>query len=101
MKIKTGKEEAIIIPGKTSSAKAVFFVRPGVMNWSLFLKSIINLLNKNSFMLRDLLYIIAILLLIGWAIGVFGFAMGGLIHLLLVIAVVAVLLRLIQGKEPL
>jgi hypothetical protein len=52
-------------------------------------------------MLRDVLYIIAILLVIGWAAGVFFFAMGGLIHLLLVIAVVAILLRLIQGKEPL
>jgi hypothetical protein len=60
-----------------------------------------NLLELKTVMLRDLLYIIAILFVIGWAIGVFGFAMGGLIHLMLVIAVIAVLLRVIQGKEPL
>jgi hypothetical protein len=34
-----------------------------------------------------LLYIIAVLLIIGWAIGFIGYAAGGLIHILLVIAV--------------
>lgn len=46
----------------------------------------------------NLLYTIAIILVIGWAIGFFGFHTGGLIHILLVIAVVAVLLRLIRGS---
>jgi len=51
--------------------------------------------------MRDLLYIIAVILIIGWLIGFFAFHAGGLIHILLVIAVIAVLLRVIQGKKVL
>lgn len=47
----------------------------------------------------NLLYIIAVILIIGWAIGFVGFHAGGLIHILLVIAVIAVIMRLIQGKS--
>jgi Family of unknown function (DUF5670) len=46
----------------------------------------------------NLLYIIALILIIGWAIGFFGYAAGGLIHLLLVIAIVLILLKVI-GRE--
>jgi hypothetical protein len=49
----------------------------------------------------NLLYVIAVLLVIGWLIGFVGYSAGGLIHVLLVIAVIVVLLRLIQGKKPL
>jgi len=48
----------------------------------------------------NLLYIIAVILIIGWAIGFIGYNAGGLIHILLVIALIAVILRLIQGKKP-
>jgi hypothetical protein len=47
----------------------------------------------------NLLYILAIILLIGWAVGAFYFSLGGLIHILLVIAVIAVLFRLISGRS--
>jgi hypothetical protein len=47
----------------------------------------------------NLLYIIAVILILGWAIGYIGYGTGGLIHLLLVIAIIAVLLRVIQGKR--
>ena len=47
----------------------------------------------------NILYIIAVILVIGWAIGFFGYAAGGLIHILLVIAVIAVLLNIIQGRK--
>lgn len=47
----------------------------------------------------NLLYIIAVILIIGWAIGFVGFNAGGLIHLLLVIALIAVILRVISGKR--
>jgi len=47
----------------------------------------------------NLLYIIAVILIIGWAIGFFGYAAGGLIHILLVIAIIAIILRLIQGRS--
>jgi hypothetical protein len=48
----------------------------------------------------NLLYIIAVILVIGWLVGFVGFHAGGLIHILLVIAVIAILLRLISGKRP-
>lgn len=47
----------------------------------------------------NLLYIIAVILIIGWAIGFIGFHAGGLIHVLLIIAIVAVLLRVISGNR--
>ena len=47
----------------------------------------------------NLLYILAVILVIGWAIGFIGYNAGGLIHILLVIAVIAVILRLIQGDR--
>jgi hypothetical protein len=49
----------------------------------------------------NLLYIIAIILVIAWAIGFLGYHAGGIIHILLVIALISVLLRVIQGKKPL
>jgi hypothetical protein len=49
----------------------------------------------------NLLYIIAVILVIGWAIGFLGFHVGGIIHILLVIAIIAVLLRVIQGRRSL
>jgi hypothetical protein len=47
----------------------------------------------------NLLYLIAVILIISWAIGVFAFSTGGIIHILLVIAIIAVLFRIIQGKR--
>ncbi len=47
----------------------------------------------------NLLYTVAVILVILWAIGYFGFATGGIIHILLVIAIIAVILRLIRGDK--
>lgn len=47
--------------------------------------------------MKDLLYIIAVILVILWAVGYFGFHAGGLIHILIVIAIIAVLFRIIRG----
>jgi len=47
----------------------------------------------------NLLYVIAVILIIGWAIGFIGYQAGGLIHILLVIAVIAIIFRLIQGRK--
>lgn len=47
----------------------------------------------------NLLYIIAVILLIAWAIGFIGYSAGGIIHILLVIAVIAVIFRLISGRR--
>ncbi|MES2575847.1 MAG: lmo0937 family membrane protein [Bacteroidota bacterium] len=49
--------------------------------------------------MSNLLYTIAVILVLFWAIGFFAYSAGSIIHILLVIAVVAVLLRLIQGKN--
>lgn len=49
--------------------------------------------------MSDLLYVIAIILIIGWLLGAFVFSVGNIIHILLVIAVVAILLRLIRGRR--
>ena len=48
--------------------------------------------------MSGLLYIIAIILIIGWLLGAFVFDVGSIIHVLLVIAVIAILLRLIRGR---
>jgi len=45
----------------------------------------------------NLLYAIAVILIIIWAVGFFAYSAGSLIHLLLVIAIIAILLRLIRG----
>lgn len=47
----------------------------------------------------SILYVIAVILIIAWAIGFIGYSAGGLIHVLLVIAIIAIILRLIQGKR--
>jgi len=47
----------------------------------------------------NLLYIIAVILIIGWAIGFLGMHAGGLIHALLVIAVILFLVKLIGGNR--
>ena len=47
----------------------------------------------------NLLYVVAVILIIAWAIGFIGYSMGGLIHILLVIAVIAILIRVIQGRR--
>jgi hypothetical protein len=46
--------------------------------------------------MNSLLYIIAVILLVGWALGVFIFAANGIIHILLVIAIIALILGLIR-----
>ena len=51
--------------------------------------------------MSNLLYVIAIILIIGWAIGFIGFGAGWIIHVLLVIAVIAILIRIIQGRKVL
>lgn len=49
----------------------------------------------------NMLWTIAIILLIAWLLGAFVWPVaGGLIHLLLVIAIVVVLFRVISGRRP-
>jgi len=48
-----------------------------------------------------ILYVIAVLLVVAWLIGFLAYNAGGLIHILLVLAVIAVLIRIIKGRPPL
>lgn len=47
----------------------------------------------------NILYIIAVALIIFWAIGFFAFSVGAFIHVLLVIAVISFLVRIISGNK--
>ncbi|HEY6172251.1 MAG TPA: lmo0937 family membrane protein [Candidatus Kapabacteria bacterium] len=51
--------------------------------------------------MSNLLYIVAVVLVIAWLIGFVGYSSGGIIHILLVIAIIAVLFRIISGRRAL
>jgi hypothetical protein len=51
--------------------------------------------------MNNLLYNVAIVLVVLWAIGFLGYNAGNIIHILLVLAAVSVLLRIIQGRKAL
>ena len=49
-----------------------------------------------------MLYTIAIILFIMWLIGmVSSYTLGGFLHILLVLAIISILVRVIQGRRPL
>ncbi|ARU48516.1 lmo0937 family membrane protein [Sulfurospirillum diekertiae] len=49
-----------------------------------------------------MLYTVALLLIIMWALGLItSYTMGGFIHVLLVVALIVVLVRIIQGRRVL
>ncbi len=52
--------------------------------------------------MRNIISIVAVVLVILWAVGYFGFgeAVGSFIHILLVLAIIAILYSLITGKRP-
>ena len=49
--------------------------------------------------MNSLLYLIALILIIGWVFGFFFYSIGGIIHILLVLAVISILFRLIGGRS--
>ncbi|MBA2423485.1 MAG: lmo0937 family membrane protein [Chitinophagales bacterium] len=50
--------------------------------------------------MNNLLYIVAVILVIGWLLGFFYFNVGSIIHILLIIAIIAIILRVIKGNTP-
>ena len=58
-----------------------------------------NWTNLKTIAMRNILYIIAIVLVIVWATGFFAYSAGYLIHLLLVIALISVLLGIIKRNN--
>ena len=56
----------------------------------------LNVLNP----ITTMLYTLALILIIAWLLGlVSSYTMGGFIHILLVIAIVLLLVRVIQGRQ--
>jgi len=51
--------------------------------------------------MNNLLYLVAVILIIGWAVGFFAYSAGGIIHILLIIAVIAIIMRVISGRKVL
>ncbi len=54
---------------------------------------------KTQTLMSNLLYLVAVVLVIAWLVGFVGFHTGGIIHVLLVIAIIAILIRVIQGRK--
>ena len=50
--------------------------------------------------MRSILYLIAVILIIGWLLGFFVYSAGGLIHILIVLAVISLLIGLIRRGDP-
>ncbi|MEN6457249.1 MAG: lmo0937 family membrane protein [Prolixibacteraceae bacterium] len=48
--------------------------------------------------MRTILYLIAVILIIGWLLGFFFFSVGHLIHILLVFAIISILISFIRGR---
>ena len=69
---------------------AIFVFRIWTLNFYNFFKLMI---------MGNLLYIIAVILIIGWLVGFIGYGAGGIIHILLVIAIIAVLINVIRGRR--
>ncbi|HYF30335.1 MAG TPA: lmo0937 family membrane protein [Chitinophagaceae bacterium] len=46
--------------------------------------------------MRSILYVVAIILIIGWLLGVFVYSAKGLIHVLIVLAIISLLLGVIR-----
>lgn len=49
--------------------------------------------------MENVLYVVAVILIIAWAFGFFVYNLGNLIHVLFVIAINAILLRIIKGNN--
>jgi hypothetical protein len=58
-------------------------------------------IDRNEEENMDLLWTLAVILLVLWLVGlVTSYTLGGFIHLLLVVALIVVLIRVIQGRRP-
>ena len=47
----------------------------------------------------NILYLIAVVLIIMWAVGFFAYSAGSIIHILLVLALISILLNIIRGNK--
>jgi len=49
--------------------------------------------------MRSLLYVIAVILIIGWILGAFVYSVGAIIHILLVLAIISLIVGFISGRR--
>jgi hypothetical protein len=47
----------------------------------------------------NILYIVAVVLIISWAIGFFAYSVGAIIHILLVLALISFLVKIFTGNK--
>lgn len=90
-------------PGNNALHRIVFYhIHPTPSLFLLEIRFRRTLLFISKFnIMEDLLYVVAVILIIAWLIGFLGYSAGGLIHILLVIAVIAIILRVIRGNRVL
>jgi len=97
-----------------SSQDIGFFIRAGFISWPFFqhlipgvrtdekkfsIRHIHSLSNKKNNFMRSLLYLVAVILIVGWLVGFFGFHAPALIHVLLVIGIIIILFSVIKGRR--
>jgi len=64
-------------------------------NFSTLINHVIKIM-----IMGNILYLVAVILVIAWAVGYLGgYTSSGLIHILLVIAIIAIILRVIEGRR--
>jgi hypothetical protein len=54
---------------------------------------------KSEIMLRSILYVVAVVLVIGWALGLFVYNVGAIIHILLILAVISIIISFLGGSK--
>jgi len=47
----------------------------------------------------NILYLVAVVLIVFWLIGFFAYSLGSIIHILLVLAIISILVRIISGNK--
>lgn len=77
----------------------MIYVKLGNKSVNVFRFLIATFIQTKIKIMNNLLYTIAVILVVIWAIGFIGYNAGGLIHVLLVIAVISIIFNLIQGKK--
>lgn len=71
-----------------------------IFTFTALLHTFNNTNNLKQCNMRDLVWLIVVLLIIGWLVGFFAFPdLGSLIHILLVIAVIMIIFKLVTGRK--
>lgn len=58
-----------------------------------------GIINHKQNVMRSILYIVALVLVIGWVVGFFAYSAGNIIHILLVLAIISILIGVIRRGD--